>query len=187
MNSIASGTQGDRREALLAAGLRLADGGRRADQLDGATVAAEAQLPAVDFSSHFNDVVDFQTALLSRLLDRFRDHALDVMAADREGSLRIKRGIEAYLDDGLDCPLLRELTGLLQAHAPARTLLRRRMNGFNRILQVEFSTRHVLYPLAAAQVVTTLVVETATAEHEEHRALPEMREIIYAHLDHLQR
>jgi len=171
--------------ALIAAGLKLLDQGRRAADLQPLQLTLTAGLPPAAFADRYPTQTDFLLDLFQHLLDAARDAATLTPADPATGTLGVKRGLEAYLDSHLRHPALRELTLLLRDRAAAQTIIGRRIAGFHRVLQVGFSSLRALYPLAAAQLVTAMVIETTQAEYEVQKPLPELRETLYAYVDRL--
>ena len=171
--------------ALTDAALRLLASGRSAASLGAAELAASAGLPEPAFQRCFPAREDFLTAVFQRLLDEAREEATRATADLPAGMLRLKRGVEGYLDSHLRSPALRELTLALRGHDPAQAIIVQRIAGFHRVLQVGLSALRSLHPLAAAQLATALVVETTQAEYEAQSPLPDLRETLYAYLDHL--
>lgn len=170
--------------ALIEAGLKLLAQGCKPAELPLQDLSAVAGLSAQVFERCYATPADFQLALFQRLLDDSR--AAATQAADQpDGLMSLKRGVEAYLDSHLRHPAVRELTLLLRDREAGQAIINRRIAGFHRVLQVGLSALRSLYPLAGAQLLTAMVIETSQAEYEAQAALPEMRETLYAYLDRL--
>lgn len=173
------------RAALIGAGLKLLAQGRKAADLQARQLALEASLPPAAFADCYPTQTEFLLDLFQHLLDTAREAATLTVADPAAGTLGVKRGIEAYMDSHLRNPALRELTLLLRDRAAAQDIIGRRIAGFHRVLQVGFSSLRALYPLASAQLVTAMVIETTQAEYEAQKPLPELRETLYAYVDRL--
>lgn len=177
----------DDRTALLSAARALLARGSRAAALTPEVLARSAGLTPEGFRAIYPEPAAFQADLLRLLLDEARDAATTAVASHSADALGLKRGLEAYLDCHLRQPALRELLALLRDQPEAQDMVQRRVAGFYRVLQVGFSALHATYPLASAQLVTALVVETSQAEYDAHAPLPALRETLYAYVDRLLR
>ena len=173
------------RKRLLEAGIELLEGGAGVSALTPAAVAAAAGLLEADFTASHPHRLHYLTALMQALLDELRvaaNHATDRLPHDMT---RLKRGIDVYLDQGVRRPWLRELILELQPHAEALQMHRNRVKGWMFFFQIELSALNIALPLARAQLCISMASSIAFAEYEARGIQPEMRQTLYAYMDHL--
>ncbi|TXH04195.1 MAG: hypothetical protein E6R07_09665 [Nevskiaceae bacterium] len=175
-----SGTQQER-AALLETGAKLLAAGHGAAALTPGVIMRLAGTGPDSFKQCFPDVKEFKAELLRRLLNEILSEAAIASEEMLPGIPRMCRATEVYLDATLRRPAVRELMFTLHGHPAANEVNKQRINGFVMIFRAEFDAVGAERAEPAARIATALVVETAMAEFEARRALPEFREALYAY------
>jgi len=169
------------REQLLQQAARLAVEQGSALRLEGAVVAAAAGLGEGDFSLCFADHRAFLLALMVHFLDRARAEAIEALEGAAPGIPRIVTAFVRFWDANCRWRPMRELALHLCCDPEGAEVLRLRSLGAAKITQFELAAIGWKHPAASAWLVTQMCVETAVAEFEAGRELPEMREAVLAY------
>ena len=143
--------------------------------LPDAEVIAAAGISPAQFTAAFADRRAYLLALLLDFLDRARAEAIDSLAQSPPGVPRIAAAFERYWDSNLRWRPMRELALHFRADPEGSEILRARLHGVTMIAQYELNRIDWPHAAAAARLAANLCVETAIAEYEAHRILPEMR------------
>lgn len=173
----------DARNALLETAARLAPSLEGPEALLPERVCAEARRSLEEFRAIWPDPVAFRIDLLSRLLDEVRDTVAKSTLGMAPGLQRAKLAIEAYLEANLARHVLRSLAHELRPHPAGAAVLRQRVFGFMMMMKLELHAMGWPRTEATARLMTAAVLETAVAEFEASRALPEMRQVIFAYFN----
>lgn len=170
----------DNTKQLLQAASALLAEGTGVSGLTPDVVAKRAGVPPSAYSSAFPELAEFKSALLRTLLDEVLGEAAVASKDMNPGVPRMCRATEQYLDAMLKRPAIRELMLTLQGHRRAGEVNKSRIDGFVMIFRVEFLAVGAKRAMEAARLATAMVIETAMAEFDARRALPEFREVLYA-------
>jgi len=144
------------------------------DVLDEEVIAAAGMTPA-EFASAYAGRRAFLLALLLDFLDRARADAIDTLAQSPPGIARIVAAFERYWDSNLRWRPMRELALHFRSDPEGAEILRGRLHGVTMIAQYELNRINWPHAPAVARLVANMCVETAIAEYEAGRALPELR------------
>ena len=166
------------RSEWIAAALRLA-----ADRGVGAvTPEAIAPADAAGFAAAFPDREAYLNALMTHGLDEVRAAVVQITLQRKPGVERLTAALTTWLDANLARPWLRDLI-LQQSLSPlAADTLRKRVNGFILMLQLEFETMGWPRAGLSARLAVAAMIEVALAEFEAHQIQPAMRESLLAYL-----
>lgn len=170
---------------FIGAGIELLKGGLDVTQLSAEPAIAATGLSGADFSASFADRESYWLAILRQLLDDARKTAHLATADLPAGMVRAKQGLNFYWDHNLSHPWLRRVLIALQPYPPAVQYNSIRVKGWAMVFQVEYTSLGIPNAQAAAQLTVSMAVEVAYAEHEAGRQLPELRETLFAYLDHI--
>ena len=163
----------DTKRKLLQAARRLAaDDGLR---FDAAALAAAAEVPPAAITRSYADFDLLLCELLDQLYDEVRDVVTKLTLNMPAGSARLQLALDAYLQALLERPGLRSLAHRLRFHPQGAKVIRQRVKGFNLMLQLELIASQWPHPEATARLCTAALIETAVAESEVGRKLPDMR------------
>ena len=161
---------------LLTAARQLADRGER--RFDTGTLAAAAQLSPSTIERSYADLDLLLCDLLAQMDDEVRDLVAKVTLGMPAGRARLQLALDAYLQALLERPALHALAHRLRFHAEGAALIRRRVSGFNMLLVLELKACGWPHPAATARLCTAALIETAVAEAEAARKLPELRGLL---------
>jgi AcrR family transcriptional regulator len=170
----------DIRRALLAAGKQLAERGEKG--ISAESVSAEAGLQGASLGQHFQTLSHYLGCLVEAILDELRDEITAETAKLPQGLARVQRSMESYLEGNLCRPHLRSLMATHRFDPVVAEVSRRRTYGYGMLMNMEFAGIGTPFPAAAGRLCAVMAVETAIAEHEAGRRLPDMREALYAFL-----
>jgi hypothetical protein len=173
--------QSSLRQRLLDAGYAL---GTQSDaSLTAAAVERTARARAGAVRRCFGSMPGYRLALLDGWMKQVRDSVVEATTRLPPGPKRIRAAMEAWLDASLEHPLLRRM--LMEPGEPAQAEhVYAQVRGFTLMLQMELSNIAWLRAVAAARLYTAMAIETAFAELEAGRRLPEFRETLFAPLEH---
>lgn len=160
---------------IVAAARRLSVARGSALDLPEAEVLAEAEVSAADFATAFPDRRAFLLAQLLDFLDLARGDAINSLANAPPGLSRVATAFQRYWDANLRWRPMRELALHFRGDPEGAEILRARLHGVIMIAQHELAATGWPYPAATARLAASLCVETAIAEFEAGKPLPEMR------------
>jgi len=163
------------RERILKAARELSVPRGSALNLADAEVVSAAGVSAGEFASAFADRRAFLLALLTDFLDLARADAIETLAQSESGIPRIAAAFERYWDANLRWRPMRELALYFRVDPEGAEILRARLHGVTLIAQYELNHIEWPHPAAVARLAANMCVETAVAEYEAGRALPELR------------
>ncbi|MDE0853739.1 MAG: hypothetical protein OSA97_04885 [Nevskia sp.] len=144
-------------------------------ELPEAEVLAAAGISPAQFNAAFADGRSYLLALLLDFLDRARADAIDSLAQSPPGVPRIAAAFERYWDSNLRWRPMRELALHFRADPEGGEVLRARLHGVTMIAQYELNRIDWPHAAAVARLAANMCVETAIAEYEARRVLPELR------------
>ncbi|HEX4896303.1 MAG TPA: hypothetical protein VFV11_08235 [Solimonas sp.] len=173
----------DPRHCWIDAGAALAPALTRPDELTAERLAQASGRPAAEFAALWSDPVNFRIELLARLLDEVRDSVAKNTAGMAPGLMRAKLATEAYLEANLERHLLRRLVFELRHLEEGAAVIRARAFGFMMMMKLELHAMGRTRTEAISRLMTAAVLETAVAEFEAERALPEMRQVIFSYFN----
>ena len=170
------------REALIDAGLRLADRTGLAG-LSVNLIVQEAGVAKGTFFHHFGDRASYLLALHREFHDRLNVQVQAAIDGMPPGSRRLTAVATTYLDGCLRDRGVRAL--LLEARAePAVTdEIARRNHASAELCQADFVALKRPYPYESAQLWIGMVAEAALIEYQAATALPGLREAIKRFVD----
>ncbi len=163
------------RERILKAARELSVPRGSALGLTDEEVIAAVGITAGEFRDAFADRRAFLLALLLDFLDLARADAIETLAQSESGIPRIAAAFERYWDANLCWRPMRELALHFRFDSEGAEVLRARLHGVTLIAQYELNAIDWPHPAAAARLAANMCVETAIAEYEAGRALPELR------------
>ncbi|MBW8811508.1 MAG: hypothetical protein JF591_22415 [Lysobacter sp.] len=163
------------RERILKAARELSVPRGSALELPQDELLAAAGVSQAEFDGAFADRRAYLLALLLDFLDLARADAIETLARSESGVPRIAAAFERYWDANLRWRPMRELALHFRNDPEGAEILRARLHGVTMIAQYELKVTDWPHPAAAARLAATLCVETAVAEYEAGRALPELR------------
>src|SRR5882757_290857 len=162
------------RRRILAAARDLSVARGSALELANAEVIAVAGVSEAEFTSAYADRRAYLLALLLDFLDLARADAIDSLAQSSSGIPRIAAAFERYWDSNLRWRPMRELALHFRTDVEGAEILRGRLHGVTMIAQYELNRIGWPHAAAAARLAANMCVETAIAEYEAGRALPEL-------------
>ncbi len=171
------------RSALLKAGRALAERQGTAAALSPEDVCAEACLASPEFVAQFADLSQFQQALLLIGLDEVRGALIQITLNEKPGLKRLTQAIVRWLDVNVERPWVRELILLHSGDSVIADTVRKRTNGLVLLAQVEFESTGRERAAIVARVLSGLMIETALAEYDARRALPDLRATLLAFVE----
>jgi hypothetical protein len=136
---------------------------------------AHPELDADTIAGVFGDSHSFHLALLDRLLMDSRAAVVAASADLPPGIPRLWRAAETWLDFNAARPGLREMMLAMRYEPDARARVRGQIRGFAIMMQLELKSVSWPHASATARMLTAMMVETALAEHEANRKLPDFR------------
>lgn len=163
------------RERILKAARDLSVPRGSALDLPHAELIVAAGVTEAEFYSAFADRRAYLLALLLDFLDLARADAIDTLARSESGVPRITAAFERYWDANLRWRPMRELALHFRADPEGAEILRARLHGVTLIAQYELNRINWPHAPAVARLAANMCVETAIAEYEAGRALPELR------------
>src|SRR3546814_19661751 len=89
------------------------------------------------------------------------------------GRSRLQVAIDAYLQGFLERPGLRALSSRLRFHPQGAAVIRRRIQGFKLMLQLELKTNGWPFPEASPRLATAATLEPGLAEKIGRTSVPE--------------
>lgn len=173
----------DPKQALLAAGAALAPT-LALEQLDEATLAAAAGLPASALRDHFGDLDTYLVALQQRFMTGLRDVVVAHAGAQPDPAARLREGGIAYLDECLRQHALRSwfIEGRRGTVALAEGL-HKQNQPYLLILAGELRTLGWPHPQAGARLFLSALLEVGRDEHGHARPLPALRAALWEVLE----
>lgn len=163
------------RGRTLAAARELSVARGSALELSDAELIAAAGITPAEFTMAYADRRAYLLALLQDFLDLARADAIDTLAQSTSGIPRIAAAFERYWDANLRWRPMRELALHFRTDAEGAEILRGRLHGVTMIAQYELNRIGWPHAAAVARLAANMCVETAIAEYEAGRALPELR------------
>jgi TetR/AcrR family transcriptional regulator, transcriptional repressor for nem operon len=170
------------RRQLLEAGRRLSER-LPLEQLDPATLCAEAGLAAPSFQKEFDGLESFLVALQQDFMDALKADFIAATSGLAPGYERAQKGALSYLDGCLAQRGLR--SWLLKARLNREALaagLQRQNQGYLLILPPEFAALGWPHPEAAVRLFLAALLEIARLEHISGRPSTELRGALWQFL-----
>lgn len=169
------------RERILKAARDLSVPRGSALEVPDAELFAAAGVSEAEFHGAFADRRAYLLALLLDFLDLARADAIDTLSQSESGVPRIVAAFERYWDANLRWRPMRELALHFRADPEGSEILRARLHGVTLIAQYELKRIDWPHAAAAARLAANMCVETAIAEYEAGRALPELRYSVFSY------
>jgi hypothetical protein len=163
------------RGRVVAAARRLSVERGSALRLPQADLLAAAGIVQAEFDQAFANRHAFLLALLQDFLDLARADAINSLATAPPGLSRVVTAFERYWEANLRWRPMRELALYFRGDPEGAEIMRARLHGVIMIAQYELTQVGWPHPGATARLAASLCVETAIAEYEARRPLPEMR------------
>lgn len=156
------------RQALIDAGFALAS----TESLNRITVDAivsKAGVAKGTFYVHFADRAAFLLALHVQFHEHLRDCIQQAMAPLPPGAERLRKGVEAYLDECLKARAVKALLLGARSEAPLTEAMQQRQREFATLTSVDFQVLGWPDANASARLFVVLVAEVALVELETGR------------------
>lgn len=170
------------RNALLEAGIRLADSGGLAG-LSVNRIVDEAEVSKGSFFHHFGDRAAYLAALHRDFHDRILTETLTVIGDAAPGKSRLALASRAYLDCFLRNRAVRALLLEARAEPAINDAVRQRNNNTAELIEPDFSAMAWSHPRAAAQLWIGMTAEAAVLEFEAGHLLQDLRASLARYID----
>lgn len=170
------------RNALLEAGIRLADSGGLAG-LSVNRIVDEAEVSKGSFFHHFGDRASYLVALHSDFHGRILADTLTVTGDMAPGKARLAIASRAYLDWFLRNRAVRALLLEARAEPAINDAVRQRNSDTADLVEVDFSSMGWPHPRRAAQLWIGMTAEAALLEFDAGQCLPELRASLARYID----
>ncbi len=179
-------TEQEVRRQFVEVGVRLLGTGQDLATLNSDALAAAGAPGKYLFAKAFLDRDDYLFEVLTGLLDQVRQEASDATRDLPPGIGRMQKAAEAFLDSALRHSALHELVLALRRDPRRDTVVSNRNCATVLVFQLELEQIGVARAQGWAMLVYGKLQRIARAECAAHRALPELREALYAFIGSLQ-